>query len=53
VKILQEPSYQPITFILETRQEAETFWAMVRDESDPRSIALRVKFSDWFSTNYQ
>lgn len=56
VKIAQTPSFQPITITLETRDEADAFFAMLTQQHgevhDPAD-RLRIKLSDWFSNEYQ
>ena len=55
MKIAQTPSFQPITITLETRDEADAFFAMLTQRHgeihDPAD-RLRIKLSDWFSNEY-
>ncbi len=60
MKIQQEPKFQPITLVLETKEEAEALWELVDSSgieisSRKRQLRrkLRRKISNWFSTQAQ
>ena len=51
--IEQQPEFQPITITLETKEEAERFWELLRYCHTKRQGPLKEmanKLSDWFST---
>ena len=54
MKIIQQevPVFEPIAIVLETREEAELFWQMVRgsyDDIDEQHLANKI--SDYFSND--
>jgi len=54
LRIAQElPPFNPITFTLETREEADAFWGIVcaveKECEDRAARDLCIKISDWFS----
>lgn len=58
MKITQEPKFQPITLTLETKEEAEALYQVVRRDgikcpiSQAQGEFLR-RLSDWFSERAQ
>jgi len=56
MQIKQEPSFKPVIITLNTREEAEDFWAMLLDKEStlkggPKSLA--IKLSNWFTEHYR
>jgi hypothetical protein len=53
MKILQEPHFQPITLVLESAEEAHTFWGVLQESTDIDDAATKAmasRLSDWLST---
>jgi len=57
VKIQQEPKFQPITLVLETKEEAEWLWDSVDNRTTRAGEDDQEKFyvalSNWFSMHAQ
>ena len=56
MRITQEPSFKPIVFTLDTREEAEAFWGIVLDMEKNLAgaeKALAIKISNWFTEKYR
>jgi hypothetical protein len=57
MKIQQEPKFQPITLVLETKEEAEWLWDLVNNRAAGPSENDQEKFynalSNWFSRHAQ
>ena len=56
MKIEQKPKFQPITIMLETREEAEIFWDLISMERVIKSgkiLSMGIELSNWFSNNAQ
>ena len=52
MKLIQQamPKFEPIAVVLETREEAELFWRMIRGSyADADEQRLANKISDYFS----
>lgn len=57
MKIEQKPQYQQIVITLETAQDAESFWKMVRAadgaKMDAQTTRYAIMISNWFSERGQ
>ncbi len=53
MKITQEPTYAPVTILLETPAEADALFGIVTDTLDEPAAALKEELSDWFSGEYR
>lgn len=51
MRLVQEDLFSPIAIVLETREEAELFWKIVRevDAVDPAACRMAAKLSNLFS----
>jgi len=56
MEISQEPKFQPITIILESKEEAEALWKAVRffdfiwGEINEKDVKILGRINNWFST---
>ena len=53
MKLQQKKSFEPVTIVLETREEADAFFGIVAGTKDTTSEKLSNELCDWFSNNYQ
>lgn len=57
MKIEQKPKFQPVVITLETEQDAEHFWEVVRAADDGKMSAAATRYaimiSNWFSEKAQ
>lgn len=52
--IAQAESFKPVVITLTTREEADAFWGIVCDQTETERVRnLKIKISDWFTTNYR
>lgn len=57
MKITQNPSFTKTAILLESRDEADAFFALLtmnpqRERNEP-SEKLKVRLTNWFSNNYR
>lgn len=50
MRLVQEKAFSPIAIVLETKEEAETFWRMVREsiQNDNEARQMAIKISNLF-----